>query len=120
MLRTLTTAAAAATRAGSERHLQTAVRGRSGYGRQRLGVTADVSRSIGPASGRIRLQHSPDGAALTWALTRNIDVDLRYHDTDANVPGEQYVDALVAGISFAFLRGAPGLAFPVRRTIWRG
>ncbi len=107
--------------------------------------TADVKRSIGPASGRLRLQYSPDSTgsteAWTWvearvgwdftdklsgtasigrreqdnsldytgwnagfsyALTRNIEADLRYHATDANVPGEQYADALVAGISFAF------------------
>ena len=107
--------------------------------------TADVKRSIGPASGRLRLQYSPDSigsteawtwvearvgwdftdrlqgtasigrreqdnsidytgwnAGLTWALTRNIEADLRYHATDADVSGEQYADALVAGISFAF------------------
>lgn len=107
--------------------------------------TADVKRSIGPASGRLRLQYSPDSigsteawtwvearvgwdftdklsgtasigrreqdnsidytgwnAGLTYALTRNIEADLRYHATDADVPGEQYADALVAGISFAF------------------
>lgn len=108
-------------------------------------LTADVKRSIGPASGRVRLQYSPDGmggteawtwvearlgwdftdklegaaaigrreqdnsldytawnAGLTYALTGNIDADLRYYATDADVPGEQYADSLVAGISFAF------------------
>lgn len=107
--------------------------------------TADVKRSIGPASGRLRLQYSPDSigsteawtwvearvgwdftdklqgtasigrreqqnsidytgwnAGFTYALTRNIEAELRYHATDADVPGEQYADALVAGISFAF------------------
>ena len=107
--------------------------------------TADVKRSIGPASGRLRLQYRPDSTgsteAWTWvearvgwdftdklsgtasigrreqdnsldytgwnagfsyALTRNIEADLRYHATDADVPGEQYADALVAGVTFAF------------------
>jgi uncharacterized protein (TIGR02001 family) len=107
--------------------------------------TADVKRSIGPASGRIRLQYSPDsfGAtdAWTWAearlgwdftdklhasaaigrreqdngidytgydlgvnyaLTRNLEAELRWHGTDADVPGEQYADSLVAGLSLAF------------------
>lgn len=107
--------------------------------------TADVSRSIGPASGRVRLQYSPDGtgateawtwaearvgwaftdkleataaigrreqdnsidytgwnAGFTYALTRNVEADLRYYATDAEVPGEKYDDALVAGLSFAF------------------
>jgi uncharacterized protein (TIGR02001 family) len=107
--------------------------------------TADVKRSIGPASARVRLQHSPDStgstkawtwvalrggwdftnkltatveigrreqdnsidytgwnAGLTYALTRNLEAELRYHATDADVPGEQYADALVAGVSVAF------------------
>ena len=107
--------------------------------------TADVRRSIGPASGRIRLQYTPDStgsteswtwvearigwdftdklegtasigrreqdnsidytgwnAGFTYAVTDHIEAELRYHATDADVPGEQYADALVAGISFAF------------------
>lgn len=107
--------------------------------------TADVNRSIGPASGRIRLQYTPDSmgsteawtwvearlgwdftdrlrgtasvghrqqdnsldytgwnAGFTYALTQHMQADIRYHATDADVPGEQYADALVAGISFAF------------------
>ena len=107
--------------------------------------TADVKRSIGPASGRVRLQHSPDGTgsteAWTWvsvrggwdfsdkltasaeigrreqdnsvdytgwnagfsyALTRNIEAEVRYHDTDADASNPQYADAVVAGLSFSF------------------
>lgn len=41
-------------------------------------------------------------AGLTYALTRNLEADLRYHATDADVPGETFGDALVAGISLAF------------------
>lgn len=108
-------------------------------------LTADMKRSIGPASGRLRAQYSPDGAgateAWTWveaqlgwdftdrlyasaaigrreqdssvdytgynvgvsyALTRTLEADLRWHGTDAEVPGEQYADRLVAGLSLAF------------------
>ena len=107
--------------------------------------TADLKRAIGPASGRLRLQHSPDGtggtrawtwyearvgwdftdklrgtasigrreqdnsvdytgwnAGFTYAVTEHLEAEVRYHATDANVPGEQYADALVAGISVAF------------------
>ncbi|HYD27165.1 TorF family putative porin [Brevundimonas sp.] len=107
--------------------------------------TADMKRSIGPASARLRLQYSPDtigaGEAWTWteaqvgwdftgklyasaaigrreqetgvdytgyniglnyALTRNLEAELRWYGTDADVPGEQYADSLVAGLSFAF------------------
>lgn len=107
--------------------------------------TADMKRSIGPASARLRLQHSPDGTgstkAWTWvalrggwdftdklnvsaevgrrdqdnsidytgwnvggsyALTPKTELELRWYDTDADVPGEQYKGALVAGINFSF------------------
>ncbi len=107
--------------------------------------TADVKRSIGPASGRLRLQYSPDSTgateAWTWvearlgwdftdklsasaaigrreqdnnvdytgwnagfayALTRNLEADLRYYSTDVAVPGQQYDDGLVLGLSYAF------------------
>lgn len=107
--------------------------------------TADVKRSIGPASARLRLQHSPDGtgsteawtwvalrggwdftdkmtataevgrreqdnsvdytgwnAGVTYALTRNIEAEVRYYDTDADPKNPQYADALVAGLSFSF------------------
>ena len=107
--------------------------------------TADMKRSIGPASGRLRVQYSPDSTgstrAWTWveaqlgwdltdrlyasaaigrreqdnsldytgynlglnyALTRTLEAELRWYGTDADVPGEQYSDTLVAGISVAF------------------
>lgn len=116
-----------------------------GYDDDAWEFTADMKRSIGPASARLRLQHSPDGTgstkAWTWvalrggwdftdklnvsaevgrrdqdnsvdytgwnigasyALTRNLEAQLRWHDTDADVPGEQYKGALVAGISVSF------------------
>lgn len=117
----------------------------AGYDDSAWEFTADVKRSIGPASGRLRVQYSPDGmggteewtwvearvgwdftdklegtasigrreqnnsldytgwnAGFTYAVTDHVEAELRYHATDANVPGEQYADALVAGISFAF------------------
>ena len=117
----------------------------SGYDDNAWELTADVKRSIGPASGRVRFQYSPDGmggteawtwvearlgwdftdklegtaaigrreqdnsldytawnAGVTYALTDNLDAELRYYATDADVPGEQYADSLVAGISLAF------------------
>ncbi|MDB5421846.1 MAG: porin [Brevundimonas sp.] len=107
--------------------------------------TANLSRSIGPASARLQVQHSPDGtgstkawtwvetrlgwdltnslsataavgrreqdnaidytgwnAGLTWQVRRGLDADLRWYDTNADVPGEQYAGALVAAVSFAF------------------
>ena len=39
---------------------------------------------------------------LNYALTRNLEAELRWYGTDADVPGEQYADSLVAGVSFAF------------------
>lgn len=116
-----------------------------GYDAEAWEFTADMKRSIGPASGRLRLQYSPDGTGsvkswtwvaaragwdftdklnvsaeigrreqnnsvdytgynigATYALTRNLEAELRWYGTDAKVPGEQYADALVAGISVSF------------------
>jgi uncharacterized protein (TIGR02001 family) len=41
-------------------------------------------------------------AGFTYALTNALEGELRYYATDADVPGEQFADTLVAGISFAF------------------
>lgn len=108
-------------------------------------LTADISRSIGPASGRLQVQHAPDAAgateSFTWvafragwafsprleataeigrrdqvnsidytgwnlgaayALTDTLELDVRWHDTDADQPGEQYEGALVATLGYAF------------------
>lgn len=116
-----------------------------GYDDTAWEFTADVSRSVGPASARVRLQHSPDGTGsteawtwaalrlgwdftdkmtvnaevgrreqdnsidytggnvgMTYALTRNLELDVRYHATDAPIRTEQYADAIVAGLSVAF------------------
>ena len=109
--------------------------------------TADVSRAIGPAEGKLRLQYSPDGTGsteawtwvearaswdltldtalsagigrreqdmsidytgwdvgVTWQLAPAVDLDLRYHDTDADPTlfGDQYGSALVANVGFYF------------------
>lgn len=107
--------------------------------------TADASRSVGPVSGRLRLQYSPDNAGsshafayyearLGYKLTRklrvttavghrdtedsldytawnagfgykvddNVDLDLRWYDTDQDGVGPQYDQALVGAVSFAF------------------
>lgn len=108
--------------------------------------TANMSRSIGPASARLQYQYSPDSTgsagSFTWiearvgweftprleataavgrreqrngvdytgwnigatyALTRNLDLDVRWYDTDANAPGDRrYESALVGEISLSF------------------
>lgn len=38
----------------------------------------------------------------TYALTNALELDLRYYDTDANSEGEQYKEALVASVNYAF------------------
>ncbi|MFN3538043.1 MAG: TorF family putative porin [Brevundimonas sp.] len=108
--------------------------------------TANVSRSIGPASARVQYQYSTDAlgptgsfswvearlgweftprlegtaavgrrehrnsvdytgwnVGATYALTRNLDLDVRYHDTDVDLPADsKYDDAVVAEIRLAF------------------
>lgn len=59
------------------------------------------------AVGRREQRNSQDytgwNVGATYALTRNLDLDVRYYDTDANIPGDRkYADALVAEISLAF------------------
>lgn len=41
-------------------------------------------------------------AGVTYALTRNIEAEVRYYDTDADADNPQYADAVVAGLSFSF------------------
>jgi uncharacterized protein (TIGR02001 family) len=108
--------------------------------------TANMSRSIGPASARLQYQYSPDSngstesfswvearvgweftprmkgtAAVgrreqrnsidytgwnigaTYALTGNLDLDVRYYDTDVDLPADnKYDDTVVAEISLSF------------------
>lgn len=107
--------------------------------------TADLSRSIGPATAGLEIQHSPDGTGsveswtwvegrmewafstrlsgdvtlgrrtqdngpdytgwsvgAAWRLNRNAQIELRYHDIDANAPGDQYKDALVLELATRF------------------
>ncbi|MED5538244.1 MAG: TorF family putative porin [Pseudomonadota bacterium] len=58
------------------------------------------------ALGRREQDNGPDytgwNVGVTYALTDALDLDLRYHDTDAHTFGEQYEDALVAQVAYAF------------------
>jgi uncharacterized protein (TIGR02001 family) len=58
------------------------------------------------AVGRREQDGAPDytgwNIGATYALTRTLELEVRYHDTDADAPGEQYASALVAGISVYF------------------
>lgn len=58
------------------------------------------------AVGRRQQDNAPDytgwNAGVTYALTDALDVDLRYYDTNAHRFGEQYEDALVAKVAYAF------------------
>jgi len=58
------------------------------------------------ALGRREQDNAPDytgwNAGGTYALTDALALDLRYYDTDAAAFGEQYEDALVAKVAYAF------------------
>ncbi|NJC42652.1 uncharacterized protein (TIGR02001 family) [Brevundimonas alba] len=62
--------------------------------------------SASAAVGRREQDNSVDytgyNIGLNYALTRNLEGELRWYGTDADVPGEQYADTLVAGLSFSF------------------
>lgn len=72
----------------------------------RLGWTFTDRLDATVALGRREQDDAPDytgwNAGLTWAVTRRLDADLRWYDTDAKVPGRQYAGALVAGVTVAF------------------
>ena len=56
--------------------------------------------------GRREQDNAPDytawNAGVTYALTDSLGLDVRYYDTNAAEFGEQYEDALVAEIAYAF------------------
>ena len=58
------------------------------------------------AVGRREQENSIDytgwNAGVTYAVRENLEFDLRWYDTDADVPGEQYEGELVAGVSVYF------------------
>ena len=60
------------------------------------------SASIGRREQETSLDYTGYNVGVSYALTDRVEADLRWHGTDAEVPGEQYADALVAGVSFAF------------------
>jgi uncharacterized protein (TIGR02001 family) len=58
------------------------------------------------ALGRREQDNGPDytgwNVGVTYALTDALDLDLRYYDTDAAALDEQYEEALVAKLAYAF------------------
>lgn len=48
------------------------------------------------------VDYSAWNAGITYDLTDNLEFDLRWYDTDAGIPTNQYDSALVAGISVYF------------------
>jgi len=60
------------------------------------------SASIGRREQETSVDYTGYNVGVSYALTDRVEADLRWHGTDAEVPGEQYADALVAGVSFAF------------------
>lgn len=72
----------------------------------RLGWTFTPRLDGTMALGRREQDNAPDytawNAGVTYALTDALALDVRYYDTDAAEFGEQYEDALVAEIAYAF------------------
>jgi len=75
------------------------VEGRIGWGfSDRLNGTAAVGRR---EQGN-RVGYSAWDAGVTWDLTEDLELDLRWYDTDAGVSTETYDSALVAAINVYF------------------
>ena len=63
----------------------------------------EAPTTVTPLAGQTGVEATWGGnVGVTYALTRNLELDVRYHATDANVRTEQYADAVVAGLSIAF------------------
>jgi uncharacterized protein (TIGR02001 family) len=60
------------------------------------------STAIGRREQDNSIDYTGWNVGLSYALTRNLEADLRWHATDADVPGEQYRDALVFELSASF------------------
>jgi len=63
-------------------------------------LSADAS--IGRREQDNNIDYTGWNAGVTYAVNDSLDLDLRWHDTDADVPGPQYEGALVAGINVYF------------------
>lgn len=48
------------------------------------------------------IDYTAYNVGMTYALTDNIDADVRWYGTDVDNPSDTYADQLVAGLSFAF------------------
>ncbi len=72
----------------------------------RVGWELNPTTLIRAAVGRREQDGSVDytgwNAGVTWSLTRDLDLDVRWHDTDAHTAGEAYEGALVATVSKFF------------------
>ena len=75
------------------------VEGRVGWDfTHKLSGTAAIGRREQETS----VDYTAWNAGITYAVTHDLDFDLRYYDTDANVPGPQYASALVGEVTFSF------------------
>ena len=61
-----------------------------------------ASAALGRREQETSVDYTGYNIGVSYALTRTAELDLRWYGNDADVPGEQYSDGLVAGISFAF------------------
>lgn len=63
-------------------------------------LSADAS--IGRREQNGNIDYTGWNAGVTYAVNDSLDLDLRWHDTDADEPGPQYEGALVAGVNVYF------------------
>ena len=59
--------------------------------------------AIGRREQRNSIDYTGWNVGATYALTQNLDLDVRYYDTDVDLPDDQkYDDTVVAEIRLAF------------------
>ena len=80
-------------------HAFTYYEGRLGY---RLTGKLKVTAAIGHRDTEDSLDYTAWNAGFGYKVDDNVDLDLRWYDTDQDNAGPQYEDALVGAINFSF------------------
>lgn len=74
----------------------------SAYAAYPLANRLSASAEIGYRDQNNAISYTGYNAGVTYAVTRQTSVDVRWHGTDANIPVEAHKDRIVAGVTYNF------------------
>ena len=64
--------------------------------------TLNASAELGYRDQKNNISYTGYNVGVTYAVTSKMGLDLRWHGTDANIPGEQHNDRVVASVTYGF------------------